>query len=145
MSKARVMVALHDSASVESLVNLACHLSQTMDADLVALYVVELPPVTPLDALDESIDRSGKELLAQAARMAGKLSMSLSHVLLRAREAGEAIVGAAKERGADLLIIGHHKPHPHPVGETLLGGVVQYVAHHAPCRVIVQIPAPEHR
>jgi nucleotide-binding universal stress UspA family protein len=145
MSKARVMVALHDSASVESLVNLACHLSQTMDADLVALYVVELPPVTPLDALDESIDRSGKELLAQAARVAGKLSMSLSHELLRAREAGGAIVGAAKERGADLLIIGHHKPHPHPLGETLLGGVVHYVAHHAPCRVIVQIPAPEHR
>lgn len=145
MSRVQVMVALHDSASVESLVNLACHLSQAMDADLVALYVVELPPVTPLDALDENIDRFGNELLAHATRVAGKLSVSLTYELLRAREAGEAIVGAAKERGVELLIIGHHKPHRHPLGETLLGGIVQYVAHHAPCRVIVQIPAPEHR
>ena len=52
-------------------------------------------------------------------------------------------MGVAKEQGVDLLVMGHHKPHPHALSETLLGGIVRYVAHHAPCRVIVQIPAPE--
>jgi nucleotide-binding universal stress UspA family protein len=142
MGKPKVLVALRDGVSVESLVTLACQFSQNMDADLVALHVVVVPLVTPLDAEDETIDQAGRELLAQAKRAAQKFPQLLSTVLLRAREVGEAIVGVAKEQGADLLVMGHHKPHPHPLAE---GGVVRYVAHHAPCRVIVQIPAPEHK
>ena len=144
MGKPKVMVAVRDTASVESLVTLACQLCQGMDADLAALHVVEVPLATPLEALDETIDHAGKEVLAQAKRVAEKLSRPFSTELLRAREAGEAIVGVAKEQGVELLVMGHHKPHTHPISEALLGGIVRYVAHHAPCRVIVQIPAPEH-
>jgi nucleotide-binding universal stress UspA family protein len=39
--------------------------------------------------------------------------------------------------------MGHRKPHP--LSEMVLGGTVRYVVHHAPCRVIVQIPAPEQK
>jgi nucleotide-binding universal stress UspA family protein len=145
MGKPKVMVAVRDMASVESLVTLACQLCQGMDADLAALHVVEVPLLTPIEALDETIDHAGKEVLAQAKRVAEKLSRPLSTELLRAREAGEAIVGVAKEQGVELLVMGHHKPHTHPISEALLGGIVRYVAHHAPCRVIVQIPAPEHK
>jgi len=145
MAKPKVMVALRDRISVESLVALACQLSQAMDAELKALHVVVVPLVTPLDAEDESIDQTGKELLAHAKRVAQKFPRSLSTELLRAREVGEAIVGVAREQGVDLLVMGHHKPHTHTLSETLLGGIVRYVAHHAPCRVIVQIPAPKHK
>ncbi len=144
MGKPKVMVAVRDAASVESLVTLACQLSQGMDADLTALHVVVLPALTPLDAEDETLDREGKDLLAHAKRVAEKFSRPLSPELLRAREVGEALVGEAKEQGVELLVMGHHKPHPHTIAETLWGSTVRYVAHHAPCRVIVQIPAPEH-
>jgi len=143
MAKPKVMMALRDAVSIESLVRLACQLSHGMQADLIALHVVEVPLVTPLDAPEEAIDRSGRELLAQAKRAAEKLSVSISTELMRARDAGEAIVGVAKDRGVELLVIGHHKPHAHTLGEALLGGIARYVAHHAPCRVIVQIPAPD--
>jgi nucleotide-binding universal stress UspA family protein len=145
MNKPKVMVAVRDGSSVESLVTLACQLSQGMDAELGALHVVEVPLLTPLDAPEEAIDHAGKEVLAQAKRVAEKFLRPFSTELLRAREAGEAIVGVAREQGVELLVMGHHKPHPHTLGETLLGGVVRYVAHHASCRVIVQIPAPEHK
>ena len=145
MGKPQVMVAISKEASIESLVTLACQLSRGMNADLTALHVVAVPLLTPLDAPDETIDHQGKELLAQAKRVAEKFSQPLSTELLRAREVGEAIVGLAKDQRVDLLVMGHHKPHPHTLGETLLGGTVRYVAHHAPCRVIVQIPAPEHQ
>ena len=145
MGKPKVMVAISSEASIESLVTLACQLSRGTDADLTALHVVEVPLATPLDAQEETIDHPGKDLLVQAQRVAEKFSQPLSTELLRAREAGEAIVGVAKEQGVDLLVMGHHKPHTHTLSETLLGGIVRYVAHHAPCRVIVQIPAPEHR
>lgn len=143
MGKSKVMVAVRDAVTVESLVTLACQLSQSMGADLVALHVVEVPALTPIEVDDENLDRAGKEILAHAKRVAGKFPRPLSTELLRAREAGEAIVGEATDQGVELLVMGHHKPHPHTIGEALLGGIVQYVAHHAPCRVIVQIPAPE--
>ncbi|MGD0223949.1 MAG: universal stress protein [Terriglobia bacterium] len=143
MGKPKVMVAVREGVSVESLVTLACQLSQGMDAELTALHVVEVPLATPLDAEEEALDHVGKEVLAQAKRVAKKFSRHLSTELLRAREAGEAIVGVAKEKAVDLLVMGHHKPHSHTLADTLLGGIVRYVAHHAPCRVIVQIPAPE--
>ena len=144
MAKPKVMVAVRDPGSVESLVILACQLAHGMDADVTALHVVEVPPVTPLEAQDEVLDHPGKELLAQAKRVAEGFSMRLSTDLLRAREVGEAIVGEAKEQGVELLVIGHHKPHTHMLSETLLGCTARYVAHHAPCRIIVQIPPPQH-
>lgn len=144
MSKLKVMVAVRDAASVESLVALACQLAQGMDAELAALHVVEVPLPTPLDAHDEALDRAGKELLAQARNVAERFSRPLSTELLRAREVGEALVGEARDQAVELLVLGHHKPHPHALGEALFGSTVHYVAHHAPCRVIVQIPAPQH-
>jgi len=145
VAKPKVMVALRDVESIGSLVSLACQLSAGMDAELVALHVVEVPPATPIGADDEVLDHRGKEILAQAQQVAKGFSRPLDTLLVRARVAGEAVVGEAKDQGAELLVMGHHKPHPHPVGEILLGSTVQYVLHHAPCRVIVQVPPPDRR
>jgi nucleotide-binding universal stress UspA family protein len=141
----KAIVALRDQESVASLMTLAIHLSKSMDAELVALHVVEVPAATPMEVEDEIFDHPGKEILAAAERVAKKLSTKLSTELLRAREVGEAIVGEAKNRGAELLIVGHHGSHASVLGELLLGSTAQYLAHHAPCRVIIQIPAPKER
>ncbi len=139
MSEPKVMVALRDAESVRSLVTLACGMAKGMNADLIALHVVEIPMSTPLDADDEIIDRSGKQILSLARVAAsGCFSKSILTRLVRARQAGEAIVDEAKEQGIDLLIMGYYQPHR--IGEVLLGSVVQHVARHAPCRVMVQIP-----
>jgi len=145
VDRPKVVVALRDPESVESLMTLAIHLSNSMDAEIVALHVVEVPLATPLEAEDEILDHPGKEILAAATRVAERSSRKLSTELLRAREAGEAIVGEAKERGAELLIVGHRGSHSSALGELLLGSTAQYVAHHAPCRVIIQIPPPNPR
>jgi nucleotide-binding universal stress UspA family protein len=143
--KAKLMVALRDPESVESLMTLAICLSNGTDAELVALHVVEVPPATPLEADDEVLDHEGKEILAAAKRVAERSSKEISTELLRAREVGEAITGEAKDQGVELLIIGHRRPHPYALGELLLGSTVLYVAHHAPCRVLIQIPPPKPR
>lgn len=145
MAKPKVMVALRDVESIGDLVRLACQLSAGMDAELVALHVVEVPPATPIGADEEVLDHGGREILAQAQQVAKGFSRPLDTLLVRAREPGEAIVGEAKEQGVELLVMGHHKPHSHPVGEILLGSTVKYVVHHAPCRIIVQIPPPDRR
>jgi|SRR5208337_2941889 len=143
--KAKLMVALRYPESVESLMTIAVHLSNDMDAELVVLYVVEVPAATPLEADDEVLDREGKEILVAARRVAERYSKKITTELVRAREAGEAITGEAKDQGVELLIIGHRRPHPNALTELLLGSTVLYVAHHAPCRVIIQIPPPKPR
>lgn len=144
MGKTKVMVALRDAQSVESLVALACQVANGMDAELSALHVVEIPMATPIEADDEVLDRPGHDILEHARRYAAKrFSRQITTKLLRARQAGEAIVGEASEQGIESLVMGYHQPHT--LGEILLGSTVQYVARHAPCRVIVQIPPPHHR
>ena len=63
--------------------------------------------------------------------------------LLRAREAGETIVNELLDEHVELLVMGYHQPHT--LGDILLGSTVQYVARHAPCRVVVHIPPPASR
>lgn len=141
MARTKVMVALRDAESVESLVTLACQMSSGMDAELAALHVVEVPMATPLEADDEVLDHSGKEILALAERVAAeRFKKKISTQLLRAREIGEAIVGELKDQRVDLLIMRYHRPHT--LGEILLGSTVQYVGRRAPCRMLVEIPAP---
>lgn len=142
MPKAKVMVALRDQASVEGLISLACQLATGMGGELIALHVVQVPLATPLEATDEIIDQEGKEILAQAGRIAaGKVPAGFSTQLVRARNAGEAIIGEARDQAVDLLVIGHRRQHE--LSEFLLGSTARHVAHHAPCRVIVQVPAPD--
>ena len=134
-----MIVALRDLESVESLVTLACQVASATDAELLALHVVEVPMVTPIAADDDVLDQPGKEILAKAQQSAAQnFSRKVSVRLLRARQAGEAIVGEAQEWGADCLVMGHRRLSL--VGEILLGSSVQYVARHSPLRVIVEIP-----
>lgn len=140
-AKVKVMVPLRDRASAGDLTNLACELASQMGGELIALHVVEIPLATPLEAKDDGIDKEGKEILARAARTATrKVQGGFSTELVRARNAGEAIIAEAKERAVDLLVLGHRRRHE--LNEFLLGSTMRHVAHHAPCRVIVQIPAP---
>ena len=141
MAKTKIMVALRDAESVESLVTLACQMSSGVDAELSALHVIEVPMATPLEADDEVLYHPAKEILAQAERVASeRFKKKISTQLLRAREIGEAIVGEVKDQRVDLLIMRYHRPHT--LGEILLGSTVQYVGRRVPCRLLVEIPAP---
>lgn len=133
------MVALRDAETVESLVELACQVADGMKSELMALHVIELPLATPIEAESEALEHPGRELLAQAERVAReKCGKKISTQLVKARSVGEALVGIVKEEGYELLVMGYHQRHR--LGEILLGSTVQHVARHAPCRVLVQIP-----
>ncbi|MFB3920522.1 MAG: universal stress protein [Terriglobia bacterium] len=139
MAKTKMIVALRDLDSVDSLVSLACQVANASEAELLALHVVEVPMVTPISADDEVLDQPGKEILAKAQQIAAqKFSRKIGTRLLRARQAGEAIVGEVEHGGVECLVMGHRRLSL--MGEILLGSSVQYVARHSPVRVIVEVP-----
>ena len=138
MSDLRVMVAIRNPEHVNDLMSLACQLAQGMKAELMVLNVVEVGPALPLDVESEALESPGRKALERAAHVTSETFGGEAHTrLVRARDAGPAIVEQAAQYGADLLVLGYHGKHG--LGEILLGSTVQYVAAHAPCRVIVQI------
>jgi nucleotide-binding universal stress UspA family protein len=143
MSGPLVMVAVRDPAHAEDLVKLACRLARADGAEVVAVSVAEVGPALPLDAEAEVLDESARQALEKAAQVAGECGLSIARRLVRARAGGPALVEEARERAAGVLILGYHGRLG--IGEILLGSCVQYVAAHAPCRVVLQIrPAAPH-
>lgn len=138
--KHTVMVAVRDEQSLGSLLDLACRMAKTMNASILAVHVVEVPVTLDLSAQSDELDSAGKAVLKEAQRLAHKSFGVISTELIRARHAGQAIVDEAKQHGSDLLVLGYC--HKNPISEVLLGSTAQYVMRHAPCRVIVEVPAP---
>ena len=142
MDKPKVMVALRDTETAGSLTKLACQMASLAGTNVIALHVIEVPPGLPIDVIDPVFERPGEQVLSLARQIASNnFSMHISTKMLKARSAGEAIVGEAIEEGIELLVIGYHQNHG--LAETLLGSTVQHVTRHAPCRVLVQVPAPK--
>lgn len=139
MTQKKIMVALQDQEHVEGLVRLACEMARSTAAEVVALHVVEVGPGLPLDAGSDVLDCPGKELLAAAHQVASQeFLIEISTRLVRAREAGPAIVREAEDEGVELVILGYRRKKSH-LAKTLLGSAVEYVTKHSPCRVIVEM------
>jgi nucleotide-binding universal stress UspA family protein len=137
MDKPRIMVALGDVEHMESLVTLACEMSQAMRQDVLVVHVVEVAPALPLDAGTEVLDQPGRQLLATAQQFAqDRFAKRIVTRLIRGREAGPMIVREAEEQGTELLVMGYHRRSR--LAKALLGSTVRYVIEHAPCRVIVE-------
>jgi len=137
VSQTKLMVALRDAEHVDDLLKLACHLKSAMEAELTAMHVVEVGPGLPLDIEAEVLDGPGRMILSRACRAAAQNSARIATQLVRAHHVGQAIVSEATHQRIDLLILGYH--HRHGVVEMVFGSTVQYVARHAPCRLLVEI------
>lgn len=94
-----------------------------------------------VDALPEDIqhvlsDRVQAEELASAAReLAAAAGVTGTVVQALAGEPAEALLEAATDFGADLIVVGSRGLDSH--AHFILGSVASSVAHHAPCDVLI--------
>jgi nucleotide-binding universal stress UspA family protein len=134
MAFQRIVVPLAGTAIDQELIRLAVVLARPSKAEILAVHVIEVRWNMPLDAvLEPELDR-GEELLANAARSAEQAGGHLQTELLQAREASAAIIDTARERGADLVLIG--MPHRKRLGRTYVSKTVEEVYLGAPCAVL---------
>jgi nucleotide-binding universal stress UspA family protein len=130
----RAVVGLNGGPTDELVVQMACQLAKPLNAEIVAIHVVEV------DWTHDLSDDIGREeamnILDRAEEIAGQHKMRIQSELLQARDVGAALVDEAVELQADALFIG--LPYRKRFGgDFALGTTVPYVLQNAPGQVMV--------
>jgi basic amino acid/polyamine antiporter, APA family len=131
-----ILVPVSEALESEEAVDLAARLATERGASIAALSVVEVPLELPLDARLPSEERRADALLDEARAIGDSYSVDVRARLVRARNAGRAIVDEAERRNTEIIVMG--APRKGRAGRgTIFGGTVDFVLKHAPCRVMV--------
>lgn len=134
MALRRIVVPLAGTSVDPDVVRLAVTIAKPSKADILAIHVIEVRWHLALDAvLEPELDR-GEQLLDAAIRVAEQLGGKLETELLQAREAAAAIIDTARERGADLILLG--MPYRKRLGRTYVSRTVEDVYLGAHCAVL---------
>src|SRR6478736_68029 len=119
----------------EEMVATAVKLAQERGAAVVALHVIRVPLDRPLDAELYDQEERAAASLAQAAALGADLGVTVEGKSIRARSIGEAIVKAAEETGADLIVLGSSPRWRRQ--SRFFSPTVDYVLRKAPAEVLV--------
>jgi basic amino acid/polyamine antiporter, APA family len=153
-----ILVPIFGSPLDDDIIQTAGRLAGETRDDLVeegavieAIWVFEMPLSLPLDApLPEAQTRRARDALARAKAVGEEYEgVEVATAMVRARRAGQAIVGEARRRGVEAIVLAAEEP-SRVRGGALLGGVgplenyvgaiTKYVINKAPCRVILTAP-----
>lgn len=132
----RAVLSLNGGPTDELVIECGCKLARADNAELVAIYVLEVDWSHDLDDDLEDQREEASRALDLAEGMAEKEKVPLESQLLQARDVGAALVDEAVALGADAIVMGL----PYEVrfgGDFALGLTIPYVFKNAPCRVFV--------
>lgn len=132
----RAVLHLDGGPTDELVIECGCKLARADQAELVAIYVVEVDWRHDLDDDLAEQRETASRALDLAEVMAEKAGVPLQSQLLQARDVGAALVDEAVALGADAIVLGL----PYKVrfgGDFAIGQTIPYVFKNAPCRVFV--------
>jgi APA family basic amino acid/polyamine antiporter len=128
-----ILVPIVSGPASREAVEVAAQLATERAGRIVLLRVVVVPLELPLDAdLDIQLEEANR-LLDDSAAIAESYGVRSVERVVRARQAGRAIVEEADRRGAQVIVLGA----PRFQHRQIFGHTVDYVLKHAPCRVMV--------
>jgi APA family basic amino acid/polyamine antiporter len=102
----KILVPMKLGEIGEEMVATAVKLAQERGASVEALFVIRVPLELPLDAPMYEAEERAAASLAEAAALGADNGVEVVGRTVRARSIGEAIVQAAREAGADLVVLG---------------------------------------
>lgn len=133
----RFLVTLLSANDVtDRIVALAAQIAQYRDGSIELLAVLEVPFMLPLDARVEEDEELALALLDRATAIVKRAPTKLTKRILKARQAGMAIVREAEEQAIDMILIAN-SPTRRRGGVSQLDPVVEYVLKNTPCEVLV--------
>lgn len=131
----RILVPTVGMPYSERGVELACRLGQEQKAEIILVYVIEVPRTLSLSTPLPEVEAKATEILNQANDIVSSHGLRASARIERAREASEGIIRAARDNEVNLIVVGV-RPEVSPMSE-LLGRTTDVLLRRAPCEVII--------
>jgi len=131
----RILVPVKLGPIGEEMLATAIKLAEERGGTIHALHVVRVPLSLPLDAEMAEQEQRAVDSLAEATSLAHAHGVAISGATVRSRAIGEAIVGKAREVGADLIVMGSAPRWRRQ--SRFFSPTVDYVLRRAPCEVMV--------
>jgi len=153
-----ILVPIFGTTLDDDIVGTAGRLADAADRDgelpprLRIVFVVDLPLTVPLSAPPSSAQMDLANASLERARLVAEEyeTVDVQVAVVRARRIGAGIVQAAREMGAEMIVMGAEPPTKIRGGAVLggigghrpneIGPVTEYVLSRAPCRVLVTAP-----
>jgi nucleotide-binding universal stress UspA family protein len=138
-----ILVAVDGSKISDKALETAIGEARVWKATVHAIYVVEtglfssLPMDNTWEIMYSMLEKEGNKSLSTAREKAEKEGVTIE-TAIRQGHAGNEIVRAAKETGADLVVVGSHGKSE--VDRLLLGSVSSFVVSNCPTNVLVVRP-----
>ena len=139
-----ILVAVDGSKIGKRALEIALEEARLWKARVHVVYVVEtglfssLPMDSTWEILYSMLEKEGQETISEAQKMAAEKGVRLeTHI--RQGHAGNEIVNASRELGADLVIVGSHGKSE--VDRLLLGSVSSFVVGNSRVAVLVVRPS----
>jgi APA family basic amino acid/polyamine antiporter len=139
----RLLVPVIAGQPSDDALDVACTLAAERGARIVALYVLEVPLDQQLSVEQPELERQANAELDQAVAIGESYGVPVVDRLVRARDAGTAIVAEARGRHAEIIVLGAPRRRLGRRERAVFGRTVDYVLRHAPCRVLVTAAAAE--
>lgn len=128
-----VPIDIAHSEKASEMIAVAEKLSDEKSNLILLTVVYNLPAYTPVDLTSDYFEIAKNEAKAELSKMSGKTNLK-SIVEIQIGDAHNNILETAKDKKADLIIIGSHKP---GFSDYLLGSTASRVVRHAQCPVMV--------
>jgi len=135
----KIVVGTDGSETAGEAVRQAGRLAQMLGAELFVVHAASTTVAAadlglglpPLDV--EAIHNAGRQILDRAISQVG--NQVKMRTLMQDGDAADAILDAAEQEGADLIVVGNRGMRG--AKRFVLGSVPNRVVHHAPCSVLI--------
>lgn len=132
-----VLVVFAAEISSEVLMALAARMAKGQQTQLVAIYVIEVPFTLPIEAELPQEERAALEVLTAATEIGRRMGIEITTRVVRDRQAGPAIIEAARDENARLIVMGTYREHRYTGAP--LAKVIEYVTTHTQIDVLVGV------
>lgn len=129
-----ILAPLAGTAVDPDVVRVATTLAKPWKAQVLLIHVIEVQWNMPLDAVLDASTERGEVILDEALRLAEQAGVKVNSELVQARDAAAAIIDTARDRSADLIVLG--MPYRKRLGRVYVGKTVTSVYVGAPCAVL---------
>ena len=132
-----VLIVFSADIQSEVLMALALKMAKGQHVDVVAIYVIEVPLTLPIGASLPKEEREALEVLTAAKEIGRKAGLEIQTRTIRDRQAGPAIIHAARDDNARLIVMGTYRENRYAGAP--LARAIEYVTTHTQFDVLIGV------